>query len=278
MIIDVETHAFSTGNKLPRIVSLQYCGADEVPGILLHDDARGYAEALLQSDDSIIGHNISFDLGCVATNWPELAPLVFDAYDAGRVRCTMLWNMLQHVSIGLMLNKRPRGYWALSGCCSRAKVKHADKESQWRLRFGELDNVPLHQWPADALEYALVDAVSCKQLADRLPVVPDVANQSRFDYWLTLSSAFGMATDQAMVARWAAAKQARKSELEVALVGAGLVDENGKRCMAKIRSRILDAYGSVAPRTGASTRHPKGQVKTSAEVCRDADDPVLQGM
>jgi hypothetical protein len=280
MIIDCETHLIEPGNMLPRIVSLQWCDAQENIGIYLRDDARAFLHALLDSSERIIGHNIAFDMGCAMTNWSELVPKVVAAYDAGRVHCTMLWEMLRHIALGLRLNKRPKGYFALGGCCDRFGVTHADKESEWRLRYGELECVPLSEWPPEALEYALLDAISNKQLADRLPVLPDVAEQSRWAQWLTLSSAYGILTDQPAVAKWAAQKSARKAELQVALAEAGLVRaDKGSRDMGAIRSRIVSAYGlDNAPKTSPSKSHPHGQVKTSAEVCRDSKDPLLISM
>ncbi len=96
------TVALVTGTGAPRrggfAGPLAYVSCCEEQGpILFHkSEAREAVEALLQSDSLIVGHDVAFDLGVLATCWPDLVPLIFDAYRSNRVTDIMLREKLLH--------------------------------------------------------------------------------------------------------------------------------------------------------------------------------------
>lgn len=280
--IDTETYPFSPGNQLPRIVCLTWADESGKVGIYLHDDARRYLATLLRSGEHIVGHSVSYDMGCAMTNWPELVPDIIRAYEEDRIKCTRLWSKLWHNVLGIPLNKgrtQAKGYWGLARLCERWDIPPPDKANPWRTRYNELDGVSLSDWPADALQYALYDAACTMAVAQRMPSVPDVAGQSRWDTGLRLSSAYGMRTDQPKVVQWAIDLEAERARIGAELLSAGLVREgaSGKRIknQGALRSRVIDSLGDRAPKTAPSSRHPNGQVKFDSRTCLDTDDPLL---
>ena len=61
------------------------------PTLELRDDALDHIEAELHSGAAhIVIQNAAFDMGVIVAERPHLLPLVFAAYDAGRIRCTLV--------------------------------------------------------------------------------------------------------------------------------------------------------------------------------------------
>ncbi len=115
----------------------------------------------LTSGFLLVGHNIAYDLACLCAEDPELVPLVFQAYRENRITDTMLRQKLADIGEG-----KYRGFfngpayiplkYDLGSVASRYKYK-VDKEDPWRLRYGELIDVPLVEWPEGAIVYAIKD-------------------------------------------------------------------------------------------------------------------------
>lgn len=263
--IDVETFPFRAGDRLPKVV----CASIATPAgdlrILRGEDIPRWLLGAMADGHTIVGHNVAFDLGCIAHTWPWMFAPIFSAYDHDRVRCTMLWAKLADIAVGLDAKR-----YDLGSVCGRKGIPCADKESPWRTRFGELEPLATSDWPEEAIRYSLLDAQSTLALAERLPAhLPDVTAQARWHYWLTLSSALGLETDPEAVAQW----EASKRELEAGLMVkcAGFFDA-GKAKQAAIRAQVEKAYaaeGKPVPLT------PKGRTSIASSTLRDTADPLL---
>jgi hypothetical protein len=136
----------------------------------------------------------------------------------------------------------------------------------WRLRYAELDGVPLKQWPSAAVEYAMLDAVYafliCLHQEDMYPdqldgwPTRDPERPARFqgeireiqaDIALNLMAAYGLRTDPELVdktlARWK--KLADKGNAVGLRAGFLQQKKDGSvsRVMVKLQQAVANAYG-----------------------------------
>lgn len=106
----------------------------------------------------IVGHNVAYDLGVLAAEWPDLLPLIFRAYDADRVTDTMLRQKLLDIAAG-----KYRGYWdkerekwvkvnySLEDITRRLTDRLLQKDG-WRLSYSHFRDVPIKDWLERAVE------------------------------------------------------------------------------------------------------------------------------
>ena len=89
---DTETALIVPGLLAPPITCLSF--ADEAKnqmGVVdRHDGYRMMRDWLRDPDVKLIAHNAAFDVAVLCAEFPDLLPLFFYAYDAGRVEDTML--------------------------------------------------------------------------------------------------------------------------------------------------------------------------------------------
>jgi DNA polymerase-1 len=146
----------------------------------------------------------------------------------------------------------------------------------WRLRYNELDGVPLSQWPEEAVDYAMNDAgftweVYEDQEREVAPEgIPGEAGQTQAAWAFHLMSCWGVRTEPAAVERFETQVLRDYAEQERICMEAGFVRKDGSKNMAVIKDAIVDwcnENGAKVPMT------PKGNVKTD----RDTLSMVAQG-
>ena len=161
----------------------------------------------------------------------------------------------------------------------------------WRLRYNELDGVPVGQWPLDAQTYAVDDAtwalrVAVRQskamnhdgggvLVDSQGHVTDEYQQTAAAFALHLCAIWGVRTDGPMVSDFAAETERAVEEAQEAGRRAGFLRKNGSRDMKKLYAIVSKAYGGVPPRNAPTGRFPEGSIKTDADTLRDSGSPDL---
>lgn len=163
----------------------------------------------------------------------------------------------------------------------------------WRLRFAELDGVPLEEWPAAAVDYVLDDALDPLQvlarqagtfgledvdpegeyvIVDALGAVTDEAAQVRAAWALGLARMNGPRSERAMFERYRTYTEERSKAAREIGRRLGFVRENGTRNVKVHQALVEAAYarlGREAPRT------PTGAVKTDAQTIQDSRDGDL---
>lgn len=184
---DLETHLIDDGLLAPRPVCLSWRylvapaehweGYEQLSLRSVHrrpeytreagllDLAEGLAwlrSALEDPEVHFVNQTIAFDFGCMAAEDPELIPLIFAAYDAGRVSCTKIRERLIAISLGVLAeDDRQAAKFDLATLTKtytgRDRTAVKSGEDAWRLRYGELDGVPLEAWPEAAVTYPLGD-------------------------------------------------------------------------------------------------------------------------
>lgn len=175
---DLETHLIEPGRLTPKIV----CGSSATwldcgDGPATEGELHGYHHALefargvLASDKIIVGANVVYDFGCLVAADPSFLPLVFKAYEEGRVYDVQLAQALHAIAEGNLyadpLTGKPlQGRYSLDRCVDFVLGRqNAKANDDWRLRYAELDGVPFSEWPPEALQYPVDDAVNTLEVA-----------------------------------------------------------------------------------------------------------------
>jgi len=304
--IDTETYLINSeqGIVAPRMVCLTFCTEDAEVGLLARDEALSFMHALLDADDIVfVAHHARFDFAVLAAADATLLPKIFRAYDEGRVRCTMVREKLLALARGELADEGETGAkrnvkFSLAACVQRrfgidlSEAKTAKGGPlPWRLRFSELDGVPIEAWPKEARDYALDDAKWNLALFDSQTdelneqgmagdMIPDEAYQTRGAFWLYLLSVRGVRTDVERVNILKASLETEYARINALVRAADVLKpkmQKGEmvwtKNMTALRGRVVAAYGGedFAPKTA------KGAVSTAREdLLKPANPRVLE--
>jgi DNA polymerase-1 len=262
---DLETYLLAPGMVMPRMVCLSFAHEEKdehaigIPPLVLREPGLKLARAWLEQGRTLLGQNVCFDLGVLCAEDESFIPLVFKALDEGRILDTMLiQKMLDNANGDLkyLFDEETETYKAANFSLQNLVYRHLKKyipkgEDTWRLRYAELDGVPISEWPEKAIQYAVGDAVDTlavyekqKEIIDRDfdGEIPGFTSTMQAAWALHLMGAWGIRTDGVMVAKL-------KTELEIdyadaikRATNAGLVRESGKRDMKAIRAAVQTHY------------------------------------
>jgi hypothetical protein len=180
LAFDLETHVVQPGLLVPPVV----CGSaawlepgPTIAGALLakQDALEAFANAIEDPNVVIVGANIAYDLACCVVELARLGvdaiPQVFGALEDGRVFDVQIAEALNAIACG-HLGKDPRtmqpivtpgtkkrGRYSLSTCVLHVLGRSdAKANDEWRLRYAELEHVPIADWPTAARDYPIDDA------------------------------------------------------------------------------------------------------------------------
>lgn len=269
---DSETLPIQEGLAAPPFVcgSFAWETSDGDIDYILHRGACALdvLEADLRDPEVIIvGHNIAFDAAVSCAARDSLIPIWFAKYEAGLVRDTLLREELLDIKSGRMQRNgstmilAPGGEWkradySLAGLVLKymQKDRSAQKKGpdSWRLRYGELADVPVASWPGEARDYAIEDAIDTlkvfklQQVAAGTYVTDETAlvnerEQVYAAFCLQLISCWGMRTDKAAVDELERVVDIEYKSLQQKMLGEGLFKI--KRCSAEeVREGKIDFW------------------------------------
>lgn len=231
--LDLETYLITPQDQAPKIVCGQVgTSEDGRRRLYLREDLRPVLDKILDGSWEVWGHNISFDLACLIKTWPDLTERVWALLLDGKILDTMIAAKLRANEAGTLqrLDKPGVRAFGMDACVERefdvnisagkkridpALVQNAtaaDLGDSWRLRYSELDGVPIKDWPEDAAKYALDDVYWTHRLALRYGHPADLAAKTCAQFALYLTTVEGIHVDQDVVRRL-------RSEFSEALVG-----------------------------------------------------------
>lgn len=210
--------------------------------------------SLLTSGQTLVLQNGSFDWACMIAEEPGLIPYVFQAYAAGRIECTRINQKLLDIAHGKMSwIKKTRGY-ALDAIAERYG-QTVDKSDPWRLRYGELRDVPVAEWRPEAVHYAEQDALVLhpiwegQQAQSRAwaeehgsPILHCAGERAWIDFTLHLAHCYGVRTDPTRVKALQEMTQRRMDRLRKELQNTPLVRPAGTKNKAAAQSLIREAF------------------------------------
>jgi len=182
--LDSETHRIQPGLLAPPVV----CGSLALPGAgeqLLN--GRAFLRALrgrcADGQSIIVGANLAFDFGVLATHDPEALGDIFQCLAEGRVYDVLIAQALDAIANGYMRDGElidPRTGARLQHPDSGKQVfryslavvtdlvlarKDAKENDFWRQRYALLESIPHEQWPEEARVYPLDDVRNALQVA-----------------------------------------------------------------------------------------------------------------
>jgi hypothetical protein len=281
---DAELHHWT--ESLPRLREMLTCGA------------------------VLVGHNVAYDLAVVCAQFPVLTPFCYAALLQDRVTDTMLRQRLLDIEQGCLGGyfvplKKPtktgkttrfvRLSYSLSVLHKRHGFGELEKD-EWRLKYGELRDVPLERWPDGAVEYAALDAVATLRVYEAQEAIGsatlvDQYAQTRAAFALHMMSVRGYVTDPVACAALIDACEAMIDRARQMCVAAGLVRESGTKNVKAARERLLSALHVTAAEVDpaqADRFHvqafddgrriqltPGGAVAINAQAARDSGDSAL---
>lgn len=185
--LDTETVAISFGDLAPELVCGSISWLDSEPvgidGYLMDrwDTLAAFGDAL-EDGNIVVGANIAFDLAVTAKEMEaldvDMYPALYKAFEEERIYDLQIMESLHAVAEG-HLGKDPRtggqltnpetgkrGRYSLSTCVDLVLGRQDAKvNDEWRLRYGELKNIPIELWPKTAREYPVDDAKNTLEVA-----------------------------------------------------------------------------------------------------------------
>lgn len=301
---DLETHLLKPGQVAPRMVCLSFAN-NEHSGLLDRlDGVKWVRQALTEACDGkaiLVGHNVVYDLGVVCAEDSSLLPLVFRALDLGSIRDTMIRQKLIDIARGELGSKRTdsgdyvKTKHSLAALVELYFARELPKTDTYRLRYHELDGVPLSDWPEEASRYAIDDAKETLNVwqaqeafihnspekdglfPDR--VLPNEVEQNRAAWALQLMTIWGVRTDGKRVSELKDKLEKICSEATEKLLTSGIMRMKGTKKNPKptkdtkeIKARVTAEYKKLGL---PLQQTPTGGVKISAEVLSESGDPDL---
>jgi len=293
---DLETYPIRPGRQVPRPVSVAWCGSEIEslehlnPAITKvgWDSAYDRLTEASRGGLVLVGLNVPYDLACLAEWAPDdpMLPLIFEALDNNGVldvgvRQQLLDNAAGNYS-GVYRDKAGNSHKIKYSLAALAK-RHLDIDmakgaDTWRLRYGELWDVPVSEWPAEAVDYATLDGMAthgvfCSQEKTRRPeALVDQYRQTRAMWVLRLIAYWGIRTDKAGVAFLRKKTEQELAKYDSLLKREGLIRSNGSKNMKAIYDKIKSLDDPTWPMT------EKGKPKTSKEVLGLSTDESLQAL
>ncbi len=106
----------------------------------------------------LVGQNVAYDFAVVGAEFPALIPLIFQAYENDRVTDTMLRQKILDIAGGCYRGRFDTDgeTWIKYGYSlfdlTRRLTGRLLKKDGWRMRYGELRDIPVERWIARAIE------------------------------------------------------------------------------------------------------------------------------
>ncbi len=237
LAFDTETHLIQPGLLAPPLVVGSI--ARKVRGtekLLSKDEARrAFREALEDGVTHIGGANLVYDLGVMCADDTSLLPLVFKALEEGRMHSTDILEALHDNASDEMfvdpITRQPFARYSLAQLETRylGIDRTFEKIDGWRMKYATLENVPLNEWPEEAVAYPRRDArgtfevLAIQLFSDDRFNVQCEANEMRAAWFLQLACIWGMRTDPEMVDSVVERILTEHTETRRAFFDAGLV-------------------------------------------------------
>ena len=289
-VLDTETHLITNGLLAPPMVSLGFADVDfeeetVSPVLMLHakqENVHATAKKIVEDEKTAIGQNIPYDFGVLAAhNKHDLMPAIFAKYRRNEVYDTRIADHMAHIAAG-WTKGRPDGEYpkfSLGDIARRTlgiKVEGKEGADIWRLRYSELDDVLIEDWPKAAFDYAVADVdITGRVAIKQMPYLSRLATydiQVKANWALHLMSCWGLRVDNKAVSDLKKSFASEIARDRAEFIAAGFVRTNGKKNMAAIGEAVEEAYeimNKKCPRT------PSGKPSTSNQNLMHSGNATL---
>ncbi len=265
--IDFETYLISAEEPSPKPVCLSYYDGKDKGIITGHIEMSEYIHNLLVSSELVIAHNMRFEALVINRWFPELRDELFSKLKRNELVCTKLYEKLINCTAA-----KPLMSVSLADL-----VKHYFKEDisenkkkpdAWRLRYHELEDVPLSDWPAEAIDYSISDSVwAYKIYQEQLKVPMSIGLAVASEIYLNLMGQYGLLVDQERVNLLEKELLAKLTpwytELESIDIVSRVQSKDGKSFKWKKNINGFRKY--IETNVKVKNKTPKGATATSSE-------------
>lgn len=266
VFVDTETELFGRGRLAPQIVCVSYSLGTAGSDVLLAADAKALLVKWLTSATLVL-HNAAYDLACLCAMWPELIPLVFRAYEEGRIDDTLIREKLKDIAA----TGRLADSYALDAVAANYGEEIL-KDEGWRTGYSALKAVPVTRWPLGARKYALRDAEVLFPIYCGQGTISS-ADVVRADFALHLASCWGVFTDRVRTEVYVAGVVAELERTKRYLQRAGLVRPDGTRDTKRAKAYME----KLCARRGKPVKTTdKGGVSLDADSCTLSGSRLLE--
>lgn len=311
---DFETYPIKPGLLAPKAVCLSLAGRGEPPAYLPKDvdtwwrsvddgweavfTARHtrYIFANLSADQDVVlvAHNLAFDLGVLIKKERQFIPDVFAMMEQGRLRDTLIREKLLNIAFGALdfhpKTKKKTRYRLMDLVLRyfRTDISASKGGDSWRLRYNELDFVPIQEWPIEALVYSAQDSTWARRIFESQTERPTPVNvgtntyqlhsdnlivneleQTATAFALHLMACRGVVTDPVAVGNFRVAVMDKVDRARGVAQDLGFLRFDGTKNMKVLRGLVAEAYGNKAPTT------EKGAIKTDRKTLQKSGHPDL---
>lgn len=246
---DLETFLIQPSKMAPAPVCVQFQTSKEARPELIHVRDPAFKQTfdyVISNGAPSDGSNVAFDWSVIAQAFPDWIPGIFDLYSYDRVECTQTNEKIGDIFEGRHDRLKNAKNYSLAGCAKRHLKIELDKTDPWRLRYGTLIDVPVSQWPEEAVSYALGDAVTefgvwaAQHTRWQGETLSDRFRQARAAFWLGLMEAWGIVCDPIQANRFLAETKAELKEAREICQKYGIVRPNGTRDTKAAMRLMLD--------------------------------------
>lgn len=298
--VDTETFLIYPGCRAPELVCVSYFDG-KTRGLIHHADEHLFGFLFdVFANAHTTWANAPFDLAVLMSKFPKLIRTIFQSLDDGRIHDIQTREKLIDLGRGsFRFEEDEEGKvtvksYSLQAIGIRRQIGKKQFD-QWRMRYHELWDKPLHEWPREACYYAMTDAdltykihrdqEGGKNLHDEPP-------QVRAHTALHLASCYGIRTDRATLDELEDRVRAGIVEVKDKLIEAKLVKSDGKRdTKAAVRRMlkvakdrvVLTVQGTNMLREGREISeilkeaYEKGKlISVAEEACLISGDEVLR--
>lgn len=292
LVTDAETTLIQAAELAPLPVCFSWTWDGQQADILHAKFDRqkiidAFVSWLRDPETLLCGQNLPYDLAVAATMDRDLIPLIFEKFERHQIVDTKQAARLLDLAHGVL---RPQGGYALDDLAYRWFGHKLDK-STWRLRYGELLDVPLSQWPQGAIDYSLDDSrwewrvmqrLFTERMASLGPGVvhddlADLTRQTNASWWIHLMMAWGFKTDSWWVSQMKEHLGKERDILVFRLRQAGLLRLDGSRNEKAVRELMVEACRAkgIEPKMTAGGTTGVRQISIDDEACKDTGHPLL---
>lgn len=259
---DLETYRFAPGRMAPPMVCMSWTDGER-RGLVKREEGLRLARMWLEDDTVLlVNQNIAFDMAVIAAANPELfMPLIFAAYARGRIVCTMVYQQLLDIANGQMNDGSTYSLEATVRRRFGESVEGKHGEDVWRLRYRELENVAIADWPEEARRYVINDsilALRCFLSMVEEGDLPNVAEQCRAAWVLQLIRCWGIRTDGESVEALNTRLHDHVDHNLVKLVDAGIYRMGGTKKAPKLTKNEAEVKRRVFAELGQSAALTEG--------------------
>lgn len=156
--IDFETYLISAEEPVPRPICLSHYDGNTKGLEVGMEEMERYLKEALRSNDLLIAQNMRFEALVIDYHFPDLRPDLYRKLKRNQLVCTKVYAQLlncsrlhptQRVSLADLVM-----YYFKTDISGDKKNPDA-----WRMRYHELVGIDKHQWPEEAVRYAIEDSV-----------------------------------------------------------------------------------------------------------------------